>query len=316
MSHCDDGLPNDAAFVRTMLQDEAYAVDVTAGYRRVLLRGRRRALDTRRIAYGLAAAVAVTLAFFLLPVGSYARQFLAIFEPSEFVPIYLTSVDRKQMGEPAIANLGHLRIVRTMSRVAMVSPQAIAGAGFRPRLPSATALAATAHYYFLPAARVDFSFDRSRAAAYENRSGRRLPPMPADLNEARIRVTSGPGMVADFKRANGQMFTIVELHAPIVSSTGASMAEIENYLASLPGVPGDVSDQLKSLTSPSTMFPVPLNARSNAVSTIYVRGAKALAVGDETGLGSGILWQSQGIIYSVSGTIDISEATKLANALE
>jgi len=316
MSHCDDTLSNDAAFVRAMLEDERVEVDVPAGYRRVLVRAHRRALNTRRIAYGLAAAAAVTLAFLLLPVGSYARQFLSIFEPREFVPIYLTSVDRKQMREPVIANLGRVRFVRNMSRVAMVSPQAVADAGFQPRLPPPTALAATAHYYFLPAGRVDLSFDRSRAAVYERRSGRRLPPMPVELNDANIRVTSGPGMVADFKRANGQMFTIVELHAPIVSSTGASMAEIENYLASLPGIPGDVSSQLESLTSPSTMFPVPLNVRSNAVSTVYVRGAKALAVGDETGLGSGILWQSRGIIYGISGTIDISEATKLANAIE
>jgi hypothetical protein len=299
-----------------MLQDEEFVVDVTTGYRRILVRARQRALNTRRIAYALVSAAAITLAFLVLPVGSYARQFLAIFEPREFVPIYLTSVDRKQMREPAIANLGRLRFVRTMSRVAMVSPQAIADAGFQPRLPPAKALAATARYYFLPAGRADFSFDRSRAAAYESRSGRRLPPMPPELNDASIRVTSGPGMVADFKRANGQMFTIVELHAPIVSSTGASMAEIEKYLASLPGTPGDVSGQLKSLTSPSTMLPVPLNARSNSVSTVYIGGAKALAVGDETGLGSGLLWQSQGIIYSISGTIDISEATKLANALE
>jgi hypothetical protein len=316
MSHCDDISPNDAAFVRAMLQDEELAVDVPAGYRRVLVRARRRTLNTRRIAYGLAAAAAIAVALLLLPVGSYARQFLAIFEPREFVPIYLSSGDRKRMRNPAIGNLGRLRFVRTMSRVTMPSSQAVADAGFQPRLPPAGALAATARYYFLPAGRVDFSFDRSRAAAYESRSGRRLPPMPAELNDASIRITSGPGIVAEFKRANGQMFTIVELHAPIVSSTGASMAEIEKYLASLPEVPGDVSDQLKSLASPSTMFPVPLNARSNSVSTIYVDGAKALAVGDETGLGSGILWQSQGIIYSISGTIDISEATKLANALE
>jgi hypothetical protein len=316
MSHCDDALPNDAVFVRAMLPDEDLAIDVPAGYRRVLLRASRRALNTRRVAYGLAAAAAVALALLVLPVGSYARQFLSIFEPQEFVPIYLTSVDRKQMREPVIANLGRLRFVRTMSRVAMASPQAVADAGFQPHLPPPTALAATARYYFLPAGRVDLSFDRSRAVAYQRRSGRRLPPMPAEINDASIRVTSGPGMVADFKRADGQMFTIVELHAPIVSSTGASMAEIEKYLASMPGVPGDVSSQLESLTSPSTMFPVPLNVRSNAVSTVYVRGAKALAVGDETGLGSGILWQSQGIIYAISGAIDISEAIKLANGFE
>jgi hypothetical protein len=316
MPHCDDALSNDAAFAQAMLRSDELAIDVPSGYRRVIDRANRRTLATRRIAYGLAAAAAVVLAIVVLPVGSYARQFLAIFEPREFVPIYLTGVDRKQLHEPSIAHLGRLRVVRKMSRVEMASPQAIADAGFQPRLPPASALAATPRYYFLPAGRLDFSFDRSRAAAYESRSGTRMPPLPDELANASIRVTSGPGMVAEFKRANGQIFTIVELHGPIVSSTGASMAEIEKYLASLPGVPTDVSNQMQGLASPSTMFPVPVNARSNSASTVYIGGAKALAAGDETGLGSGLLWQSHGIVYSISGTLKMSEATKLANALE
>jgi hypothetical protein len=316
MSRYDSAPISDAAFARALLQTEEPVVDVDAGYGRVLVRARRRALATRRIAYGLAAAAAVTLAFLVLPVGSYARQFLAIFEPREFVPIYLSQNDSKQLRDRAFFNVGQVRFVKSMSRVRMASPAAIAAAGFQPRLPSAAALAAASRYFYLPAGRVEFTFERSRATAYERRAGRQLPPMPASIDGTHLIATSGPGMVAEFERPNGQAFTIVELRAPVVHSSGASMGEIERYVSSLPGVPRNVAAQLNDLESPSTMLPIPLRVNPKAASTLDVRGAKALAFGDDTGMGSGIIWQSDNVVYAISGTIGISEAEKLANDVQ
>jgi hypothetical protein len=307
---------DDAAFAGAMLRDARIDVDVPAAYHRVLARARRRAQVSTQVAFGLAAAAVVALCFALLPIGSYGRDFLAIFEPREFVPIYLSNDDGKRLQNSPLSNLGKMHFVKSMSRVRMPSPASIAAAGFQPRLPSAGALNATPRYYYLPAGRVDFTFERTRAAAYAQRTGRQLPSMPASIDGTRLIARSGPGMVADFKRANGQMFTIVELRAPVVVSSGASMGEIERYVASLPGIPGDVAAQFKNLNSPSTMLPIPLRIDPNAASHVDVRGATALAFGDDTGMGSGIIWQSDNVVYGISGTIGISEAEKLANGFE
>src|SRR5207245_1619310 len=51
---------------------------------------------------------------------------------------------------------------------------------------------------------------------------------------------------------------VVQMQSPVVSSSGASVTEIENYLISLPGFPPDVAAQIRAIGDPSTTLPVPV----------------------------------------------------------
>ncbi|HEY1428870.1 MAG TPA: hypothetical protein VGF18_04815, partial [Candidatus Tumulicola sp.] len=163
--------PDDAAFAKTMLADRELSIDPAAAYRRVLVRANRRNRTTRQIVVGLAAAAVIAIGTLVLPIGSYARAFLAIFEPHEFVPIYFANEGNRNSRGPVITNYGSLRVVRSMNRVRMRSARAIADAGFQPKLPPAASLAANARYYYLPGGRINFTFERSRALAYERKTG-------------------------------------------------------------------------------------------------------------------------------------------------
>jgi hypothetical protein len=309
---------SDSDFATSMFETGAVSVDPERAYRTLVTRSQLRARSVRRIAVLAGLAAAFVIACITLPIGSYAGQFLAIFEPREFVPLYVTPADRRHMrGVAAITDLGRVRWIQPMSRVRMDSARAVADAGFRPKLPPETLTGADkVDYYFLPLGLAGFSFQQSRVLAFERRSGHPLPPLPANLDGALVRVSSGPGAVIEYKRPNGQTFSIVEMGAPVITSSGASMAEIEKYMASLPGVPSGVAEQLESLANPSSMFPVPLRANKEAATTATIDGAKALVVGDQTELGSAVVWQAGGIVYTVAGSIGISEAIALANALE
>jgi hypothetical protein len=308
----------DGDFAEAMLQTDDVRVDASRAYRSLVMRSHVRRQSTRRFAFFAAVAASLLIACAILPVGSYAGQFLAIFEPRQFVPLYINGSDRHALaGAPTLQDLGTGRVRTSMSRVRKASVEAIVAAGFDPKVPPAALTSASAvAYYFLPAGHAEFTFQRSRVSAYERHSGRRLPVMPENVDGALVRVTSGPGAVIEYKRSNGQRFSVVELRAPVVTSSGASMATIENYLASMPGVPLDVSRQLSDLANPASMLPVPIQADKNTAWTETIGGAKALAIGDQTGLGSALLWRSNDIVYVVAGSIAVSEAKALANGIE
>ncbi len=308
----------DGAFAEAMLQTDDVRVDASRAYRSLLTRSHMRRQSTRRFAFFAAVAASLLIACAILPVRSHAGQFLAIFEPRQFVPLYFSGEDRHTLaGAPTLQDLGSGRVRTPMSRVRKASAEAIAAAGFDPKVPPAALTSgATVAYYFLPAGHAEFTFQRSRVSAYERRSGRLLPAMPESVGGTLVRVTSGPGAVIEYKRSNGQQFSVVELRAPAVTSSGASMAAIERYLASMPGVPLDVSRQLNELANPASMLPVPIQADKNTAWTETIGGAKALAIGDQTGLGSALVWRSNDIVYVVAGSIAISEAQAMANGIE
>ena len=46
-----------------------------------------------------------------------------------------------------------------------------------------------------------------------------------------------------------------------------------------------------------------------------VHGVSGLFVGDSTGLGSAVLWQQNGLVYVVGGTLTEAEVLAVANSL-
>lgn len=309
---------SDGDFAEAMLHADDVRVDAPRAYRALLTRSRMRRKSTLRFLSVAAVAASLLIVCSIFPVGSYARQFLAIFQPREFVPLYLDHSDRRALaGAPSLFDFGKGRVLVPMSRVRKATPQGLTAAGFDPKLPPATLTSTfSIAYYFLPAGHAEFTFERSRLTTYERRSKRSLPAMPENVNGTLVRVTSGPGAIIDYERPSGQQFTIVELRAPSVTSSGASMATIEKYLTSMPGIPPDVAQQLNDLANPASMLPVPIQADKNTAWTETIGGAKALAIGDQTGLGSALVWRSHDIVYVVAGSIAVSEAKALANGIE
>jgi hypothetical protein len=49
--------------------------------------------------------------------------------------------------------------------------------------------------------------------------------------------------------------------------------------------------------------------------SVQVQGVPGYAVGDNTGLGSGVIWEKGGIIYGVAGTLSQDAVLSVANSL-
>jgi hypothetical protein len=104
------------------------------------------------------------------------------------------------------------------------------------------------------------------------------------------------------------------MKSPTVTSSGASVQQIEDYLISLPGFPLDLAAQIRSIGDPTTTLPVPVPTGQQS-HEVDIQGVKGLFVGDSTGLGSGMIWSRGGILYATVGTMTESEITAVAGSL-
>jgi hypothetical protein len=104
--------------------------------------------------------------------------------------------------------------------------------------------------------------------------------------------------------------------APTVGSDGATVAEIQGYLLSQPTVSPALAAQIRAMGDPASTLPVPIPVGQAAAKNVGVHGTTGLFVGDSTGLGSGVLWQQNGLVYIVAGTLTEAETLAIANSLK
>jgi hypothetical protein len=151
--------------------------------------------------------------------------------------------------------------------------------------------------------------------------------MPAGLDGTTFRATYGPTIArvygqdparlrdATRDKLDGVVF-FIESKAPSISSTGASLEVAANYMLSMPNVPADVVAQLRAIGDPSHTLPIPLDFDRTSAKAVSVNGLQGLAIGDETGLGTIVVWQQGGVVYVVAGALRESEALALADGVK
>lgn len=110
----------------------------------------------------------------------------------------------------------------------------------------------------------------------------------------------------------GPLMAIAETTAPKVTSSGVSVAQIKQaLLATHPGPA--LTELINDFDSPAGNLPIPIPAGTNVVTkTVTVHGVKGTALGDNTGLGGGVVWIRGGKVYGVAGTIAVDEAVAVA----
>jgi hypothetical protein len=187
-------------------------------------------------------------------------------------------------------------------------------------------------YAAMPAAVGVFTFDAAKAAAAAAKAGKTLPAMPAGMDGSKLTVTVGPAVVEVFGNLNlptgsgstapdTSQLTLPQLvvgasSAPVVTSTGVSTQQLEEYLLSLPGVSPKLAAAIRAVKDPSTTLPIPIPIEYATSKTVTVQDVDGLAVGDNTGLGAGVIWIKNGTVYGVAGSLKQDAILNLANGLK
>ncbi len=137
---------------------------------------------------------------------------------------------------------------------------------------------------------------------------------------AQVRKDINPhGAVTQAQANGGEIPSLVIVQAPrprLTTTNGVTVQELEDYLAGQPGVSPQLALEIKSIGDPSTTLPVPIPIdRFNAQHVTLKNGADSLVVGDNTGVGSGVIWQKKGMVYAVGGTLTQDQVLAIANSL-
>jgi len=295
----------------------------------------------------LAAAFVLLLAFGFSPLRTYAGSFLAIFEPHQFAPIAVSRADMAQLrGLPDLQAFGTMSAPNGRLAVSTFTSPLDASRYARQRvlvpryLPPQIPRGSTFRVSDARTAFFRFNAAKARETAAHNRSV--LPAMPPRIDGSTLQATLGPVVLSVYgdlpasmrsraedvrthragRRMNMSHFripeevvTIVQAPAPRVYSTGATVKEIEQYLLMQPGVPANLAAQIRSIGDPTTTLPIPIPIDREIAHNVAVQGVAGLSVGDNTGVGSAVIWQRNGIVYGVMAPLAERETLMIANSL-
>jgi hypothetical protein len=113
----------------------------------------------------------------------------------------------------------------------------------------------------------------------------------------------------------GPIVGVAEMRAPKVTSTGASVQDIKDTLLAQPNLSPSVKNLIRQFNQPTGNLPIPIPADMGTAQPVTVQHVNGTEIGDNTGLGAGVIWIKGGVVYVVAGTITADQALSIANSL-
>lgn len=182
--------------------------------------------------------------------------------------------------------------------------EAAAAAGFPLALPTRlpAGVGKLAELAVQPQVRATLTFD-SRAGA---------------LAGSRVDLEAGPAVLAAYGSAGGlglPTFAVLTMPRPTAQSSGASLAQIESFLLSRPGLPGQLAEEVRLLGDLSTTLPVPVPAGAS-VHSVQVHGSAGVLVSDASRSVSGLVWEDpHGMLHLLAGLVSPQDLLRVAGEL-
>ncbi|HEU0101835.1 MAG TPA: hypothetical protein VFR07_05890, partial [Mycobacteriales bacterium] len=147
-------------------------------------------------------------------------------------------------------------------------------------------------------------------------AGEPLPPVPPGLDGSSVRLAAGPGVAQVWGSSAGAPALVVgRAVAPTASSTGVPFDVVRDYVLSLPGLPADVADQLRTFTADGSTLPIPVPTDEVTTTPDEVDGVPATLLTTRDGTLAAVVWVDAGVVTVVAGAVDADEALAVARGL-
>jgi hypothetical protein len=329
--HCLQGLATvreDAALVDAALAPGGRAdVDVDAAWRRLAAAAPATAAEPAaapraprwRTALRRPAAAALAVAVVLAGAGTAAANgWLPIFRTEQVAPVTFRTADLLAL--PDLSSYGDL-VMEGEPDVRSVPDAAAAAAQTGIDVPAVGPLppgvSGEPIYQVVGQASATFTFSADSAADAAARTGEALPPPPPGLDGSAVRLDAGPGVAQIWTSSAGSPALVVgRAAAPTASSSGVPYETVRDYLLSLPGLPEQVAEQLRSFTADGSTLPLPVPAERATTSAAQVDGAPATLLVTRDRALAAVVWVQDGVLTVVAGALDEGEVLSLAQDLE
>jgi hypothetical protein len=274
----------------------------------------------------LALVAAVLVAALSLVAFASAGLF---YKPSTVVAVPVTVADMQALSQ--LADYGTITWTQQPNlQVATNAEDASAAAGgitppVAHNVPST--ISTTITYGAMSQAVATFTFSAEKAQAAAAARGKTLPKLPAGMDGATLTVTVGPAVGEIYgnmnqpspsaNEVNLPQLVIAKSAAPTVKSTQVSAQTLENYILSLPGISKDLASAVRAVKDPSTTLLIPVPVQYASATQVSINGRNGVALGDNTGLGGGVVWVGKdGYVYVVAGSIKKNDAVSIADNLK
>jgi hypothetical protein len=162
-----------------------------------------------------------------------------------------------------------------------------------------------------------FTFSAERAEQAADDAGEPLPPVPSGLDGAQVRMVAGPGVAQSWSSDAGAPALVVgRAVAPTAYSSGVPFELMRDYVLSLPGLPDDVADRLRTFTADGSTLPLPVPADEVTTSTAQVDGSPATVLETRDRTLAAVVWVDDGVVTVVAGSLDVDEVLAVAEELQ
>ncbi len=244
----------------------------------------------------------------------------------------VTAVTVTPPAEGSVAGLPDLSQYGTSKVIEKGTTQAVLSAAEATRLSGLTPIVTpkdyagkTITYTVVGESKVSFTFDAAKAKAAATAAGKPGPVFPAGIDGTTITVTFGPALGEVFgsidKNTDLSNLPLIAGIAkpPVVTSTGVSAKELENFLVQQPGIAGNPTlvAAIKAIGDPlaegNLVIPIPSGMATSTATT--VNGRSGVLIADKTGTVKGLVWEQNGIVYAVGGHFDDGQLIAIANGI-
>ncbi len=307
----------DAAWARLNLALAAPGPTPSAPPRRSLT-ARRRPRRRRPV------VVAATVTALLLggTAAAAAADWLPIFATRAVAPVTVSVRDLTSPGLDRLASLAAYGQVDLPAAPTLrsVPDAAAAAAATGAAVPAVTSLPVGVQgsptYRVSGVQTATFTFSAAQARQAAAADGVSLPPMPEGLDGTSLRLQAGPGVLETWTQ-DGRIPTLMvaRVGAPTVSTQGASLPVVRDYLLSLPGIPADLAAQLRAVTGDGGTLPVPVPQGVATQTQAEVNGAPATVLESTGSTAAAVVWVQDGRLEAVAGPLSPQEVLSVARGL-
>ena len=327
-----DRISDDARSIATLLAVPEARLDVPRAFQRVMsapqaapvlgirlpvLRSR-----PRRLTFALVAAVtAAALTVVAFAAGGF------FYKPTTVQAVPVTVADMQALSQ--LADYGTVTwTTQPNFQVATSAADASAMAGGMQapvvaKLPAGVSTTVT--YGAMSKAVASFTFSADKAAASAARHGKTLPAMPKGMDGATLTVSVGPAVGEIYgnlnqpggaNEVNLPQLVVARSASPTASATQVGVKQLEDYILAQPGISKELKAAVNAIGDPSHTLLIPVPVQYATATSVTVQGVQGVALGDNTGVGSGVVWVKGGSVYVVAGSIKQSDAIDIANNLK
>jgi hypothetical protein len=277
---------------------------------------RWRPMATPAIAVLVAAALLSGLA-----VTGIAQNLIRIFEPHQIVAVQVSPSDFPATS--ALLDYGDVKWLPEPPKLQRLSDASAAAtqSGLPVLMPGSlpTGVSGPVSFGVVSHATGSLKFNAQRLRASAAKAGVQVNPMPSSIDGSTLIVNGGPALVEvwGISGTTGESsvptLVIAQTRIPTVDSSGATTAQLEDYLLSQPGVPPELAAQIKAIKDPSTTLPIPIPKGLATTEQVQVDGVQGLLI--KAVFGAGVVWEKNGVIYAVGGQLTSDQVLAIAKTL-